>query len=319
MADKTVENLVFGELFGSVFVDVLEGNPTESAVSETRPTKRSGRRTKAHIAALKASLVEIVYEYRPMTVRQVFYQMVSRGLIDKTESEYKNVVCRLLSKMRLEGELPYGWIADNTRWQRKPITYNSIEEALRLTTETYRRNLWQGSDSYVEIWLEKEALAGVLLEETAKWDVPLMVTRGYPSLSFLHSAAECIAESNKDVYLYYFGDHDPSGVDIPRVVEERISEMAPDARIYFECIAVTPDQIEMFNLPTRPTKKTDTRAKRFKGESVEVDAIEPRILRKLVETVIVQHIQPDEWERLQRVETIERESAMAYVAGFGMS
>lgn len=285
-------------------------------ISGTRPTKRGGRRTKAEIEALETELFDVVSEYRPMTVRQVFYQMVTRGVIDKSEAEYKNTVCRLLTRMRMNRELPYDWIADNTRWMRKPQTHDNIEAALQLATESYRRNLWRDSDSYVEVWLEKEALAGVLLEETATWDVPLMVTRGYPSLSFLHSAAECIAESDKDVYLYYFGDHDPSGVDIPRFVEERIGELAPDTYINFECVAVTPRQIKRYDLPTRPTKKTDTRAKTFKGESVEVDAIDPATLRALVKAVITAHIDADEWERLQQVEAAERESAAAFIRGF---
>ena len=102
---------------------------------------------------------------------------------------------------------------------------------------------------------------------TAQYDVPLMVTRGYPSLTFLHSAAEGILAEDKPAFLYYLGDHDPSGVHIPQKVESDLREMACGAQIHFERIAVNVDQIEAWNLPTRPTKKTDSRSKAFRGAS----------------------------------------------------
>src|SRR5262249_13758807 len=198
--------------------------------------------------------------------------------IAKTEMEYKTTVVRLLTDMRLSGKIPFGWIADNTRWMRKPRSYSSMEEALRRTAETYRRSLWDNQDGYVEVWLEKEALAGVLVEETGPWDVPLMVTRGYPSLSYLYEAACAIRALDKPAHLYYFGDYDPSGMDITRNVEERLRQFAPEAQIHFARVAVTPEQINELQLPTRPTKKTDSRSRSFDGESVEVDAIPPRQL-----------------------------------------
>jgi len=110
---------------------------------------------------------------------------------------------------------------------------------LSLTAETYRRAIWDNQSAYVEIWLEKDALAGVVYMETEPWDVPLMVTRGDPSVSYLYEAAEAIAERGKPAYLYYFGDLDPSGVDITRTVERGIKEFARDAEILFERLAVT--------------------------------------------------------------------------------
>jgi hypothetical protein len=124
----------------------------------------------------------------PMTVRQVFYQAVSRGLIAKTEAEYKQTIGRLLTEMRLDGTIPFGWIADNTRWMRKPETHSSLKAVAEEWARSYRRAIWQEQEVYVEVWLEKEALAGVLYEETHRYDVPLMVTRGYPSLSYVHEA-----------------------------------------------------------------------------------------------------------------------------------
>ena len=225
-----------------------------------------------------------------MTVRQLFYRLVSRGTIGKTEAEYKGTVVRLTVEMRLAGEIPFDWLADNTRWMRKPQTHSGLEQALVRTTQAYRRSVWDTQASYVEIWLEKDALAGVLYEVTDPWDVPLMVTKGFASLSFLHSAAVTIRAIGKPTFLYYFGDHDPSGLEIPRSIEDRIRELAPDAEIHFKRVAVTPEQIEAMALPTRPTKRTDSRSKNFAGDSVEVDAIEPAILRRLAEECITRHI-----------------------------
>lgn len=277
----------------------------------SRPTRRR-RRSKADIAVIKRALYKAARINRPATCRQLFYQLVNQGVIEKTEAEYKAVI-RLLTKMRKDGSLPYRWIADNSRWMRKPESFNNIQAALEDSIEYYRRSLWRDADAYVEIWLEKEALSGVLYPVTSEWDVPLMVTRGYPSLSFLYEAADVIGNLDKPAYLYYFGDRDPSGVDIPRHVEESICELAPDAELYFEHVAVTLEQIEQWNLPTRPTKKTDVRSKNFEGESVEVDAIDPDILRELVEDCITNHIDQDVLDRNQVIEQAERESGTTFI------
>ena len=114
------------------------------------------RATKAEMAERRQALYEIVAEQEPMTVRQVFYQATVRGLVEKAESGYGKVQADL-TVMRRARELPYDWLADNTRWQRKPRTFDSVEDALRNTAAFYRKALWNEADSYVEIWLEKDA------------------------------------------------------------------------------------------------------------------------------------------------------------------
>ncbi len=272
---------------------------------QSSPIKRI-RRTKGDILALRDTLHNVVKANRPMTVRQVFYQMVTLGAIDKTEAAYNGIVVRLLGVMRREGQLPFRWIADSTRWMRKPDSYSSLRSMLENSIEFYRRNLWDSQDTYVEVWLEKEALAGVLYEATAEWDVPLMVTRGYPSLSYLHTAAETMQGVGKPCYLYYFGDLDPSGVDIPRRIERDLNTFAPDADINFRRVAVTREQVEEMGLPTRPTKTKDTRAKFFIGESVEVDAIPPVTLRSMVSELIEAHIDSTALKRIREIEAAER-------------
>ena len=275
------------------------------APNGSRPTNR---RSRAEMEIIRRVLYEVLQDDHPMTVRQVFYQLVGRGEIEKTEGEYKRTVGRLLTDMRRKREIPFAWIADNTRWMRKPTTHSSLRDMLEMSAETYRRALWNDQPGYVEIWLEKEALAGVLYEETLKWDVPLMVTRGYPSLSYLYAAAQTVAEVGKPTHLYYFGDHDPSGCDITRAVERGIRELAPNAEIYFERVAVTWKQIRALHLPTRPTKKSDSRSRNFEGRSVELDAIPAAHLRAMVRSCIEHHIDQQILERTQRIEEAERET-----------
>jgi hypothetical protein len=264
------------------------------------------RATKAEVEERREALLEIIDAGKPMTVRQVFYQATVHGLVEKAESGYAKVQVDL-TKMRRDGSLPYDWLADNTRWQRKPTTFDGIEEALRNTAAFYRKSLWTHADSYVEIWLEKDALSGVIYPVTSMYDVPLMVARGYASLSFLYSAAEYISALDVPTYIYHLGDYDPSGVNAGEKIEETLNELAPDAEIFFQRIAVTEEQIATWNLPTRPTKKSDTRSKAFGDISVELDAIEPNRLRALVQEAIEQYLPADQFEMLKAAEESERE------------
>ena len=265
------------------------------------------RRTAGEIETIRSAMLDLLQDDHPMTVRQVFYQMVSRGVIPKTEVQYKQTVCRLLTQLRREGLLPYDWIADNTRLQRKPRSFQDLNDALEFTARTYRRALWEEQGVYVEVWCEKDALSGILYDVTSQYDVPLMISRGFSSLSFLHAAGEYLSQLEVPAYLYYFGDHDPSGVEIDRKIEAEIRGFAPETEIYFQRVTVTPDQIISMGLPTRPTKTTDSRSKSFEGESVELDAIPPSALRALCRICIEKHIDSELLERTKRIEEKERE------------
>jgi hypothetical protein len=278
--------------------------------SWSRPTTKGTRRSRRDNDALKAGLFDILAGQHPATVRGVFYQAVSRGLVAKTEAEYKGTVVRLLGVMRKARELPFGWLADETRWMRKPASYASLADMLTQSCRLYRRALWDAQEFYVEVWLEKEALSGAIYEVTSAWDVPLMATRGYPSLTFLHQAGQAIAAHAKPTCIYYLGDHDPSGVDIPRVIERELRALAPSV-IQFVRLAVTPEQVDRYGLPTRPTKTSDSRSKRFVGDSVEVDAIPAPELRRLVADAIESHIDAGALERILAIEAAERETLSA--------
>jgi hypothetical protein len=259
------------------------------------------------VAGIRAAITDILSKDNPQTVRQVFYALTVRGVIAKAEIEYQRTVVRLLGEMREAGQIPFEWIADNTRWMRKPSTFTGIESCLNSTASCYRRDLWASMPVYVEVWCEKDALAGVLMEETEVYDVPLMVARGYASISFLHSAAMAIAATGKPAHIYHFGDLDPSGVDAARDIEAKLRRYAPGAEIHFERPAVTRAQVEEWNLPTRPTKQTDTRAKKFGSvTSVELDAIPAQKLRQLVRECIERHVDQHQLGILKIAEESER-------------
>ena len=164
-----------------------------------------------------------------MTVRQVFYQLVARGVIEKSEAAYHGVVIRLMTEMRLDGRLPFSSVVDESRRVRVTRKFDSIEQALDHTAKFYRRSALAQSSDYLEIWCEKDALAGVLWDVTSDYDVPLMISRGMPSLTFLHASAEATqraADQGKRTFIYQFGDHDPSGVLIPKTIKRRSNAIA---------------------------------------------------------------------------------------------
>jgi hypothetical protein len=278
-----------------------------AASRKSHPSSRikRTRSTKAEVERRRCALVDIVAEARPATVRQVYYLATVAGLVPKTENGY-DIVQADLTWLRRRAGLPYSWFADSTRWQRKPDTFGSVEEALKETARLYRKDLWRDAEAYVEIWLEKDALSGVVYPITWQFDVPLMVARGYASLSFLHGAADYIGALDVPTYIYHLGDFDPSGQDAARAIEETLREMAPDAEIHFERLAVTPAQITRWRLPTRPTKTTDSRSRGFGAVSVELDAIPPNRLRNLVQKAIERHLPPDQYAVLKVAEESEQ-------------
>ena len=276
------------------------------------------RRTKGAIASIRGTIKTILEESHPQTCRQIFYAATVRGAVAKLEAEYQKTIIRLLVKLREKGEIPFEWISDNTRWMRKPTTFTGLESCLYNTSKFYRRDLWAAMPVYVEVWCEKDALAGVLIEETSTYDVPLMVARGYSSITFLHSAAMTIEAKGKPAYIYHFGDYDPSGVDAARDIEAKLRRYAPGAEIHFERPAVTREQVEQWNLPTRPTKQTDTRAKKFNSPiSVELDAIPAAKLRELVRECIERHVDKQKLEPLRIAEQSERELLVRWAATYG--
>lgn len=334
-----------------------------TAVYGASPVNRQ-RRTRTELAAVDDAIIAAVELEHPITLRGVFYRVVSAGAVEKTELGYR-LVGRQLLKLRRSGGIRYDWITDGTRWINKPDSYDDLTQMLEDAAASYRRTLWRSQPAEVQIYSEKDAISGVVLPVTRRWDVPLGIVRGYSSESFAWSVAQSIieaAERGKDTYVYQLGDHDPSGVDAWRAfrktvcgflldeyreLRRRLAEAAPDqfgegyiggtededydddegksscvfiageqtATAHFERLAVTEDQIYQLDLPTRPTKQSDSRAQSFIGGSVEVDAIPPTVLRQLVEEAITQHIDPEALRLTQVAEQSERDILSSMIGG----
>ncbi|GJE14442.1 hypothetical protein FOHLNKBM_5517 [Methylobacterium longum] len=287
---------------------------------EACPTKRV-RRSKTAVADIKQVIYDIAAADHPMTVRQVFYQLVNRDVIEKSEAEYQQTVVRLLTSMRVSGELPFEWIVDHSRRRRLTQTYTSMTEAVEDTARFYRKSALRESPAYIEIWVEKDALSGIMWDATSIYDVPLLSSKGMPSLTFLHTTAEEINFEweirDRPTYLYQFGDHDPTGALIPKTIEARLREFCPEAEFTVERVSLTEAQITEHRLPTRPTKREGNRhAKGFEGESVELDALHPRILKAMVTEVIERHIPASSLAALRVAEESEREHLLAWGARF---
>lgn len=290
------------------------GNGKAAGSYSTRSIRRK-RRTKAEMQTLREAIYETLAAYHPMTLRQLFYQLVVKDVVPKTQAQYSGTVCRLLVLMREDGTIPFEWIVDNTRWMRKPSSYASLGDMLDEAQQFYRRDLWAAQDAYVEVWRESDAIAGVLYEVTSQWDVPLMVAKGFSSLTFSQSAGAAIEDRGKPAFVYYFGDRDPSGVHIDRNILKRLKKYAPSIDIQFRRVAVTVEQVEAWNLPSKPPKKSDSRSKNFKGEAVELDSIPPDQLMVMVERCVTRHIDHEALERLQTVEAAERNTLRSMISG----
>jgi hypothetical protein len=193
-----------------------------TAIYAASPVKRY-RRTKVELAAIDYAIADAVEADHPVTLRGVFYRVVSMGAVEKTETAY-NLIGRELLKLRRTGVVPYWHITDGTRWISKPNTWTGLDQMLADAATSYRRALWHDQAAEVHVFTEKDAISGVVLPVTEQFDVPLGVLRGYASESFAHSAAEAIKGSPKrNVFVYQLGDHDPSGVDAWRAFRERVA------------------------------------------------------------------------------------------------
>jgi hypothetical protein len=268
------------------------------------------RRSPQDIDTLKSLIKQYAEEEKPTTLRHIFYRMVAAGAIKKDENDYQNVVIRLASKMRLSHELPFHWIADNSRMHLQPTTYDSIEQSLMNAAHSYRKNLWNDQNVYCEIWIEKDAIAGIVSPITSEYDVPLYPCRGQASLSYLYSAAEAIEKIRKDTYIYLLTDYDKSGYSIDRNIRNRLVEFSGRV-INFKRLAVTKEQIEEYSLPTRPPKE------RYGfSENVELDAMSSKVLRDLVKDAIEQHMPRSELEKLKRIEDAEKTNYLNFIKQF---
>jgi hypothetical protein len=244
-------------------------------------------------------LIAHAKEHGPATVRGLYYQAEVHGVpgIDKDEPEFAKVQRQVLA-LRRERRLAYQDIADATRWVRKPDTYDGVATALRETARFYRKTLWRDAGEYVEIWSEKDALAGVMYPVPSIFDVPLMVSRGFSSETFCFESVESRGADQRAYRVYYLGDFDRAGHDAARTPQEKLPRFAAekDITLAFKQLAVTKEQINDFALPTREPKRKSHVDKNWPcNVSCELDAIPPDYMHDLVQEAIERHLPAEQF------------------------
>jgi hypothetical protein len=229
---------------------------------------------------------EVLSAHRPMTVRQVYYQLVSRQVIENSRSRYQAVSDALVTA-RKQGLVPWDWIEDRMRRERAVSMWPDLSDFAEDVRAAYRRDVWATQPGYVEVWLEKDALSGLFADALEPYGVTLNVGRGFDGWSSIRNAA-LRYRRRKEVTVLYFGDFDPSGEDMVRSLGERLNYFGVYPALV-KC-ALTRDDIERYNLPPDFAKKSDTRAKKFIARhgdiSVELDALpmdvlESRLVREV--------------------------------------
>lgn len=220
-----------------------------------------------------------------LTLRQLYYQLVSRNIVPNTEKSYKNVG-QLVSNARLAGLMDWNAIEDRVRQPKVQSEFEDLGELVEAALRSYRLPRWKGQECYAELWVEKDALAGVLAPLAREFHVTLMVNRGYSSQSAMYESAIRFKDyANKRLVLFYLGDHDPSGEDMVRDIRDRLAMFGVED-LEVEKLALTMDQIREFNPPPNPAKITDPRAgkyiERHGDESWEVDALPPEELSRII-------------------------------------
>jgi len=221
-----------------------------------------------------------------LTLRQLYYQLVTKNIIKNEERSYKNL-SNLVSDARLAGHLDWDAIEDRIRVPSIPAEWENIKSIVESALYSYRLPTWKDQPQYVELWVEKDALAGVLRPLAEKHHVTMMVNRGYSSQSAMYEASKRFMrrqEDGKELTLLYLGDFDPSGEDMVRDIADRMQMFGIALNV--RKIALTMDQVRQYNPPPNPAKIKDPRAAGFIAEhgasSWEVDAINPTELRGII-------------------------------------
>lgn len=286
-----------------------------TAPTEVRTSPKKARKPQTRSLQFHDAIMAVAAEFKTLTVRQLFYQLESRGVVPKTENGYKRV-CDAAVQLRRAGRLPYAQIVDGHRERRLVFAAGSLREGIENLSTAYRRDYWRAQPRQVEIWCEKDALSGVIAPICEHYGVPYAATRGFSSLSLYYHSALYVRSRETPARIYYFGDHDPSGQDMHTRIEGELRGHGADATVIR--IALEPRQILDLHLPTRPSKKGDSRyagfVERYGDASVELDAMPPNILQDLVEACILENINVPAWNAVLQAERLDRETLASLAA-----
>jgi hypothetical protein len=244
-----------------------------------------------------------------ITLRQLYYRLVSAGLKNCLQS-YKRVVA-VMGEARRSGAVPYEAFEDRDRAMigRTEAEVKTLSEQIDLAKRQVRawlRNYslekWSNQPYYVEVWIEKKALQGVLNDLVIYDDIGLFACKGYPSLSALSEASKRFAiasERGQTPVIIYLGDYDPTGEDIPRAIQESLlSDFGIEVKL--DRIALTEEQVKAYNLPPAPVKDTDSRTANWQGlGQVELDALEPSVLKSMAKKAVKGYFSESHYETLK--------------------
>lgn len=252
----------------------------------------------ATIEAANAIIAEYAAQGFDLTLRQLFYQFVSRGLIPNTQRDYKNLGS-IVNDGRLAGLIDWDAIVDRTRNLRALAHWASPAEIVESCARQFRFDLWEDQPYRVEVWIEKDALVGVIEGVCHEFDVPYFSCRGYTSQSELWGAAQRLLDyGGKECVILHLGDHDPSGMDMSRDIQDRLV-LFEASHVTVRRLALNADQVAQYNPPPNPAKITDSRAAayiaRHGRESWELDALDPKVIDGLIREAIAEVLDADRW------------------------
>jgi hypothetical protein len=237
-----------------------------------------------------------------LTLRQLYYQFVSRGLLPNTQREYKNLGS-LVNDARLAGFVDWTHLEDRTRNLKCNSHWRHPASIVKSSSEQFMFDKWARQETRIEVWIEKEALAGIFDGICAELDVPYFCCRGYTSQSEMWSASQRLLSykaAKQRVVILHFGDHDPSGIDMSRDIEHRL-EIFTGGQIQLKRLALNMSQIEQYNPPPNPAKETDSRHGKYVAEygheSWELDALEPSVLVALVSDAVAALRDEHKWTK----------------------
>lgn len=291
---KEQKEILIKEFAGKKMPDFEFGNPFEIFDSLTGNGfgRKKGFSSKTMAIIKKAQDIIGQYNVR-LTVRQIYYRFVGEQLIENNIKSYKRLAS-VLAKARESGYIGYDKIVDRTRQVIKSNSWTSPKDFFETVKKAYRKNLLDNQDNYIEVWVEKDALAGVFEPITDAFDINLVVGRGYPSHSALYDASlRMNKNSDKTKKVLYFGDFDPSGEDIYRDVQVRMRDLFGQVADFTK-VSLTLEDIETYNLPPAPAKRSDSRTNAFVAKngdvSVELDALPPDILENKIKEAILDNI-----------------------------
>lgn len=246
-----------------------------------------------------------------LTLRQLFYQFVARGLLPNSQQNYKRLGT-IVDDARQTGLLDWDTIEDRTRNVRSPNVWSSPESILDAVADQYKENPWKKQKYRPEVWIEKDALVGVIEPVCERYRVPFFACRGYTSQSEAYAAGKRFHTHIRQGYVpivFHLGDHDPSGIHMTEDNTDRISLFA-GADIEVRRLALNMDQIEAYNPPPNPAKDSDSRFEGYAAihgeESWELDALDPDVIDQLVADALDELIDRETWDEFMSEERVNK-------------